>query len=200
MLKSTRLPDRDYRTNGWYFVTICTRDRFCFFGDIVNGKIKLSKIGEIADKFWFEIPQHSKHTYIDTYVIMPDHIHGIIIIDNPNLSSPCRDVACNVSTTKSGNVSTKYDHRTEKNEQYDFYQEMSKMSPKAGSLSSIVRSYKAAVTHWCKQNGYDNFAWQPRFYEHIIRADDSLNTTREYIVNNPLQWQNNQNNSANLWM
>jgi hypothetical protein len=121
-VESTRLPNYDYACNGWYFVTICTDERQCFFGDVVNGKMHLSKIGQIAEKFWAEIPQHSKHTYIDAYVIMPNHVHGIVVIDRSDVAETdvgcrdvaetdvgcrdvaetdvgCRDVACNVSTT-----------------------------------------------------------------------------------------------------
>ena len=65
---------------------------------------------------------------------------------------------------------------------------MSELSPKSGSLSVIIRSYKAAVTRWCRQNNYDNFAGQPRFYEHIIRNNGSLDIIREYIINNPIKW------------
>ena len=81
-----------------------------------------------------------------------------------------------------------------------FFTTMSMISPKSGSLSAILRSYKSAVTQWCRKNGYDDFTWQPRFYDRIIRADGSLNKIREYIVNNPTKWEKNKNNSSNLWM
>lgn len=106
-IESTRLSNRDYAANGLYFVTICAGDRACFFGDIVNAQMHLSVIGQIAERFWVEIPQHFKNTYIDAYVIMPNHVHGIIIIDKPyDVETTCknvvettsRDVACNVST------------------------------------------------------------------------------------------------------
>ncbi len=170
--KPIRLPHRDYAANGWYFVTICTKHRVCFFGDIVDGFMELSPIGKTAKQFWLEIPQHFQHTDIDVYIIMPNHIHGIVIIDNPNYQ-PCRDVACNVPTP-------------------------SKISPKPGSLGAIIRSYKSAVTHWCRKNEHDDFAWQSRFYEHIIRRDGSLENIRKYIVNNPLKWEEDKDNPVNF--
>ena len=176
-MKSIRLPNRNYAANGYYFVTICTHKKQSYFGNIVDGKMQLSSIGKIADKFWLEIPRHSKYAYLDEYIIMPNHIHGIIVIDNPN--NPCRDVACYVPTPND-----------------DLSQIMSELSPKTGSLSAIVRSYKSSVTKWCKQNNY-NFTWQPRFYEHIIRHDGSLDNIREYIVNNPLKWFEDKNNPIN---
>ncbi|NER26054.1 MAG: transposase [Symploca sp. SIO1C2] len=182
-VKSTRLPNRDYGANGWYFVTICTRNQNSFFGEVIEGQIKLSAIGKIAQQFWAEIPDHFEDVYIDAYVIMPNHIHGIVIIDKSN--SPSRDVACNVSTIS-------YED--------DVYRARSQMSPKAGSLSVIIRSYKAAVSRWCKTNGYSSFSWQPRFYDHIIRTDGSLDRIREYIVNNPAKWEEDKKLPANLWM
>lgn len=77
---------------------------------------------------------------------------------------------------------------------------MSQISPDAGSLGTIVRSHKSIVTRWCRQNGFDNFGWQPRFYEHIIRADGSLEQIRQYIINNPAKWLKQRENRANLWM
>ena len=74
---------------------------------------------------------------------------------------------------------------------------MSKLSPKSGSLSTVVRSYKSSVTRWCRKNGYNNFTWQPRFHEHIIRNDGSLDNIREYIINNPLKWFEDKNNPIN---
>jgi len=182
-VESTRLPHRDYGANGWYFVTICTRDRTFFFGDVISGEIHLSKIGQIAQQFWADIPDHCAYTDLDAYVVMPNHLHGIVIINKPN--SSCRDVACKVSTFRGDT---------------EFYRARSLMSPKAGSLGAIIRSYKAAVSQWCKRNNYSSFAWQPRFYDHIIRADESLDRIRDYIINNPAKWEDDKNNPANLWM
>ncbi len=183
-MKSIRLPNRNYAANGYYFVTICTHEKYYYFGNVIKGKMQLSSIGKIANKFWLEIPQHSKYTYLDEYVIMPNHIHGIIVIDNPH--NPSRDIPNKPnkhSRDVAWNVPTKD----------DIYKIMSKLSPKSGSLSAIIRSYKSAVTRWCRQNNYHNFKWQPRFYEHIIRNDGSLDIIRKYIVNNPLKWSEDRN-------
>jgi REP element-mobilizing transposase RayT len=71
---------------------------------------------------------------------------------------------------------------------------------KRGSLQAIINAYKSSVTRWCRKNGHENFSWQPRFYDHIIRADGSLEKIREYIINNPIKWEEDQENPANLWM
>ncbi|BDA75408.1 hypothetical protein CAL7716_095740 [Calothrix sp. PCC 7716] len=129
-VESIRLPNRDYASNGWYFVTICTNNRQCFFGNIVDGQVEYSPIGQIAEKFWSEIPQHSKYTYIDSYVIMPNHVHGIVVIDKPD----------NLET-----VSLRSPDSDESN----------KFGPlKRDSLQSIIHSYKSAVTRWCRLQYY----------------------------------------------
>ncbi|PAX57107.1 transposase [Brunnivagina elsteri] len=191
-IESTRLANHDYTANGWYFVTICIKDCLPYFGQVISGQVKLSEIGEIAQKCWIEIPNHFEHTQIDGYVIMPNHLHGIIIIDKP-LSQNVETLQCNVSTQFNTIQQDTQCNITQR-------QFMSQISPKSGSLSAIARSYKSAVTRWCRQNNHDNFAWQSRFYEHIIRADGSLDRIREYIINNPLKWDADQNNLTNLWM
>ena len=81
-IPSTRLQNWDYSSSGWYYVTICTKDRICYFGSITNRKINLSDIGKIAKQYWKEIPDHFNNIILEEYTIMPNHIHGIIIIQN----------------------------------------------------------------------------------------------------------------------
>ena len=80
--KSTRIKDYDYTQSGIYYVTILTRNHVPFFGSIKNREIQLSNMGKIAHKYWTQIHKHFNHVYIDTFIIMPDHIHGILIIGN----------------------------------------------------------------------------------------------------------------------
>ncbi|MEM7759697.1 MAG: transposase [Cyanobacteria bacterium P01_A01_bin.40] len=186
--QSIRLKNYNYAANGYYFVTICTHQKQCFFGDVIDGKMQLSAVGEIAHQYWSEIPQHSQHKYLDEFIVMPNHVHGIIIIDNPenpnryisnNDNGGSRDVPWNVPTTD--------------NDEYDLSRTMSQLSPKSGTLSVIVRSYKSSVTRWCRQNGNNVFQWQSRFYENIIRDEKSLNDIRRYIINNPAKWKEDMN-------
>ncbi|BAZ65701.1 hypothetical protein NIES4106_04460 [Fischerella sp. NIES-4106] len=185
-IESTRLPNRNYAANGSYFITICTKNLNHYFGNVVSDQVHLSVIGEIAQRFWTDIPNHFDDTYIDAYVIMPNHVHGIVVIDRPH----------NNVETLHCNVSTQYDVPCDIIEP----QFMSDISPKPGSLGAIARSYKSAVTRWCRENDHDHFAWQSRFYDHIIRADGSLDRIREYMINNPIKWDEDKNNPANLWM
>ena len=171
-IESTRLPDRDYAANGWYFVTICTQDCICHLGNgVVSGQVQLTPIGKIAQKFFAEIPNHSKYTHVDAYVVMPNHVHGIVVIDKPT------DIAISRHKQVQADIESAF---------------MSQISPKAGSLSTIIRSYKSAVTRWCRRNQHEYFAWQERFYESIIRADESIDRIRQYIINNPAKWEENK--------
>ncbi len=178
-IASTRLKGWDYSGGGFYFVTICTRGRECFFGEIIDGEMRLSDIGRIARQYWLDIPDHSPmNIELDEFVIMPNHIHGIIaIMDDGNTRG--RDVACNVSTNHTA---------------------MSKISPKSGSLGAIVRSYKSAVSRWARLNNHPSFAWQERYYEHIIRDEHAQDTIRQYIAGNAAKWKTDRNNRSNLWM
>src|SRR5919109_4323497 len=89
-IETTRLKEWDYSSNGYYFVTICTKDRECVFGNIIDGKMELLEIGEIAKQYWLEIPKHFQNVKLDKFVIMPNHVHAIVIIENDK-NKNCRD-------------------------------------------------------------------------------------------------------------
>ncbi|MFC2134394.1 transposase [Bacteroidota bacterium] len=158
---TTRLEGWDYTNPWWYYVTICTKHHKEYFGEIINSKMVLNDIGKIAEEYWAGIPKHNSLIELDYFVVMPNHLHGILI-----LNDNCRDVARNVSTD---NV-------------------YSEISPKKNSISSVIRSYKSAVTRWAHMNGFPEFQWQPRFYDRIIRNDRELYQVRKYIEQNPLKW------------
>lgn len=171
---STRLPDWNYAESGYYFITICTKDRVHFFGKIEKGEMYVSEIGKIVRKFWMEIPRHFPFVILDEFVVMPNHIHGIVIINN--------DETCNVETLQC-NVSTN---------NYNYYSEI---SPKERSLSTIIRSYKSICTKIINKTlDTEYFSWQPRFYDHIIRNESALEKIRQYIIDNPKNWDKDENN------
>jgi putative transposase len=177
-IESARLKGWNYRNPGYYFVTICTRGRSHYFGTVEQDDVRLSAIGEIAAQCWAENPQHHQGIELDEWVIMPNHAHGIIIIVVETLQ-------CNVSTDC--NVST-----VAKNQ-------MSVISPKTGSLSVAVRSFKSVVTKLAHHAGHE-FGWQERYWDHIIRNEAELNRIRNYIRANPSNWEKDRNNDDGLWM
>jgi REP element-mobilizing transposase RayT len=169
-IKSARLEGYDYRNEGLYFVTICTKNKFRYFGEIENGNLILNEIGLIAHTYWVEIPQHFNHVSLDEFVIMPDHIHGIISIDEK------REI--NRPSVETYNYTSL---QTPKNQHFQ------NLSAPANSLSTIIRSFKSAVTIGARKIN-PNFEWQSRFHDHIIRDVQSFERIRNYIINNPANW------------
>jgi len=174
-IKSARLEGYDYSQNGYYFVTICTKNRECFFGDIKNEKMQLSKIGKIAKKFWLEIPDHFSFVELGEFIVMPNHFHGIVVIYKSHVETLH-------ATSLRDKRQKKYHGKNMK---------LSKISPTKYSLSSIIRSYKSAVTRNSKQINSD-FAWQPRFHDYIIGNEKSYQIISEYIIHNPEKWKNDK--------
>ena len=166
--KLNRLKDYDYSQDGYYFVTICTKNREHFFGKIENGTMLLNEYGEMAKKCWLEIPEHFPHVILDEFIIMPNHVHGIIIIENNNGDENDDNVGnknfCSLQITP-------------------WQTKLSK------SLSSIIRGFKIGVTKYFREKNNHQFQWQKSFYDHIIRNEKSLFKIREYIQNNPLKWE-----------
>ena len=160
--KSIHLKEYDYSSTGYYFVTICTQNREEIFGKIEFGSMKLNKYGKIANQIWKGIPNHYTNVELDEFVIMPNHIHGIIIIDE------------NVGTEQCS-VPTHY-----------------------GLLSKIVKSFKEIFIKTIHIQFEDyQFKWQRSFYDRIIRNDKELFNIRQYITNNPLQWELDNENPVN---
>jgi REP element-mobilizing transposase RayT len=175
---SARLRGYDYGRPGSYFVTICAKNRFHYFGKIMNGEMFYSKTGIIASKHLLEIPDHIPGTLLDAYTIMPNHIHCVITITDDGSAKP-------VGTFHE--TSLRVQNQPSKNKS------MADISPKPGSLPTIVRSYKSSVTKWCNENQI-LFAWQTRFHDHIIRNETEYQRIRNYIINNPMRWKYDKEN------
>jgi REP element-mobilizing transposase RayT len=171
-ISSARLPHWDYRWAGAYFITICTQNREHYFGEIKNGQMQLSHIGIIADIMWYQIPHHSKNVELGAFVVMPNHVHGILILNDTNDTVDTLHATYLPSTEQ-------------KNEQ------MAMISPKSNSISTIIRSYKSAVTKHAHRLGFD-FQWQTRFHDHVIRNDESFQKITNYIISNPANWQDDK--------
>ena len=166
--RSIRLQEYDYSQNGYYYVTICAQNHEHYFGKIVNGKMRLNKIGGIVCDEWIKTGQIRKNVDLDTWVVMPNHFHAIVIIENDNVIGPvgaCRGMPL---------------------------QQFAK--PQSKSLSMIVNHFKSAVKRWCNKNGFEYFQWQRNYYEHIIRNETELYIKRRYIINNPMKWELDKNN------
>lgn len=158
-IPSARAQWWDYGWNGAYFITMVTQNRKHYFGEIHNGKMELSPVGAIADVLWNEIPNHFEHVNLGESVVMPNHKHGIILLNKPDdaLSSPNF-----IGKNRFQNIGNT-------------------------TISSIIGSYKAAVTKHANRLGLTH-GWQPLFHDHIIRNADEFQRISHYIKNNPKNW------------
>ena len=173
--RSLRLPKYDYASVGKYFITICAYQRQCLFGEILGGEMQSSEFGEVVQRCWQAIPIHFPNVQLDEFVVMPNHIHGVIFItdsDRRGMALPCP-----------------YDRKFGK--------------PIAGSLPTIIGSFKSAVTKHINQirNMPETPVWQRNYYEHIIRNETALQHVQHYIQSNPLAWKQDQlhPNCASKW-
>jgi putative transposase len=170
--KNIRLKDWDYSSEGIYFLTICCRERKSFFGKIENNKMHLSDIGSIASRFWMEIPTHFPHVKLDEFVIMPNHLHGIIILDYTV-----------VGLRHGVALQSTHDNVVRSSQNTNQFSK-----PLKNSVSVIINQFKSSVKRWCNNNGFVNFEWQPRFYDHLIHDEYSIQKIRAYIKNNSSKW------------
>ncbi len=158
--RSIRLPGYDYRTPGAYFITICSWQRECLFGEVINDKMQLSPYGKTVLFNWSILPKRYQNVALDNFIVMPNHVHGIIVLkDSPE-----------INYTESDKLALR----------------KSKIHP----LSEIVRGLKTFSARRINQMRYLTgvSVWQRGYYEHIIRNEESLGAIRQYIINNPLLW------------
>ena len=195
-----RLKDYDYSNHGAYFVTICTQDRECLFGNIVQGEMIFNDAGSMVNKIWNEL--NDKYTRIETdeFIIMPNHVHGIIFIVGagpracPDADDP--DYQRNDAGHPQGCAPTITRAESQGHPQGD---------DPALSLSDVVHRFKSYTTaqyrigvelhNWQPFRGK---LWQRNYYEHIIRNEEELTKIREYIRNNTIQWEMDKENPASV--
>src|SRR5690554_5648428 len=171
----------DYGWNGAYFITICTQNREHFFGEIENGNMNLSQMGVITDMLWHEIPNHASFVELGDFVVMPNHIHGILILDKPGGGANA-NAGIVVGTGHALSLQQRPNPSDQKSIGKQRFQNIGK-----NSVSSIIGSYKSAVTKNANRLGLEH-AWQPRFHDHIIRNDVEYQRISNYIINNPANW------------
>lgn len=169
---SSRLQHYDYGSNGAYFITICTQDRENFFGKIVNETMLLSKEGKIIKQEWRKTPKMRKNVVLGEWIIMPNHFHAIINVDNG------RDVLKNRRMQKDGKHMRHMQCVSTGNA----------FGPQRNNLASIIRGFKGSCTKKIREQGNLKFRWQPKFYDRIIRNENELKKITDYIKNNPKNW------------
>lgn len=156
----------DYGADAAYFITICTQDKHHYFGEVINAAMDLTEIGHIAVQYWQDIPSHFPFVRLDVFVVMPNHVHGIVIIDKSKF------VCANAGLQKKPS---------------DIIHNTNKFGPQSQNVGSIIRGFKSAVKTYATTNGFV-FRWQARFYDHIIRDEDEYRRIADYINDNPAKW------------
>jgi putative transposase len=175
--RSIRLPGYDYTQPGGYFVTICTKDQGRVLGEVADGQVGLTALGQVASQCLADLPAHFPAVELDEWVVMPNHIHVILI-----LRSPGGGVQLNAPTVRTGSQ-----NHTEG-------RAFPRLSPGKGTLAVVVRTYKAAVTTLARREHLAEGVWQRNYYEHVIRSGAELRRIREYIALNPLAWERDEEN------
>ena len=182
---------------GVYFVTICTKNREHYFGEICPGpQMHLSPIGQYAYNQFINVKTHYPYAKIPLFVIMPDHIHAIVTIDGEN--DTCRDVArnvCNENIARDacGNGVHTQCRDVARNVSTGVNTQMANISPRKNSLAVVIRGVKSSITHYANENNIP-FAWQTRFHDRIIRNQDEFDKISDYIEKNVVNWQNDMGN------
>jgi len=169
--KSIRLKDYDYSSKGHYSITMCTKNGECLFGEIIDGQMRVNEFGEIVKNEWLKTPQVRSNVKSGEFIVMPNHMHGIICIVDDGRGTA---------------------HRALTLESFG--------RPVPGSIPTVIRSFKSAVTKHINELRHTPRSpiWQRGYYDHIIRDEMDLNRIREYIQNNPLAWDEDENNPSKI--
>ncbi len=206
-IASARLAGWDYGSNAAYFITICTHNRVPAFGQVIAGEVKRTRLGQAASDCWLAIPAHFPFVVLDEFVVMPNHVHGIVVIDKPSPYANARgehgvnrDVnrAVNraVETQNFASLHPGHDDHPGHNNHPDHdghpghhhqRRSVNQFGPQSQNLASIVRGVKIGVTKFARQHQIP-FAWQARYHD-IIRNAADYERIREYIMDNPQKWE-----------
>ena len=166
---SIRLSNYDYTQPGGYFITIVTYRRDCLFGEIIDQEMRFNEFGKIADECWRAIPDHFPHVELGVHVIMPNHVHGIIVINQIHSME-----------NSSSNIGARHVS--------PLPQPSGPHGSKRGSIGAIVGSFKSAVTRHIGREQNTTNIWQRNYYEHVIRNHEEWDRIHRYIESNPSLW------------
>ena len=182
--RSIRLKGYDYTQPGAYFVTVVTHGRECLFGEIVDREMRLNEAGRMVEQCWLDIPSHFPHVELDAFVIMPNHVHGILwIVETPPITGMAGMVGAK-------NFSPLPSQPSSQSSQPSDISSDAAPRPHGTSktIGSVVRGFKIGVTKWFRQHTTIYTVWQRNYYERIIPDERALNAVRRYILANPVKW------------
>lgn len=194
--KSIRLKDYDYSKEGLYFITICCQDRKHRFGEVIQNKdgiaeMQLNPMGQIAYDEWYNTANIRPNIELDAFVVMPNHIHGIINITRRVELHSTNNESSTILRIDDESESNLFDSSIIESNKFDSKKRVECNSTLRGptqTIGAIVRGYKSSVTKQSKILGDSEKIWQRNYYEHIIRDENSYKKIAEYIKNNPSNW------------
>jgi REP element-mobilizing transposase RayT len=194
--RSIRLPGFDYSQSGAYFVTVCIQDRCCLFGDVVNGAVEASVAGLMVESWWGQITNKFPDVALDAFVVMPNHVHGILVLGGTPTSWNAGQTH-RFAPTNGGHPMVGADLRVRPP-----FPPAAVPSP---ALSRVIQWFKTMTTNdyilGVREFGFPQFnrrLWQRNYYEHIVRSDDDLARIRAYIEANPARWDEDDENPARV--
>jgi REP element-mobilizing transposase RayT len=198
-----RLKGYDYSQAGAYFVTICTQGRACLFGEVVDGEMRLNDAGRMVVAEWERLPALFPNVVLDAFVVMPNHIHGIVILTDPadDATDGATAIGATISGATTGGATTRVAPTTARDDATPVGAGLvpapstPALSTPAPTLGDVIGAFKSRVTveyiRGVKTFGwtpFDRRLWQRNYYEHIIRNEETLNCIRRYIAENPIRW------------
>lgn len=170
--KVVRLKAWDYSTQAYYFATICSHEKRCIFGKIKNGRSLLSEVGRIVEEEWLKSANMRPHIALEEFVVMPNHLHGIVVLTKSGPGLPAAESASEIG----------------------YLRRKGKVRREPQSLSSFIAGFKAAVTKRINELNpqVKHAVWQRGFYEHVIRSEKDLYLIKQYILDNPANWESDE--------
>jgi putative transposase len=195
--RSIRLKENDYSQAGAYFVTICAWNKEYLFGNIVEGAMQINESGLTVQDEWIKTADIRKNVELDEFIVMPNHIHGIIVLSNNVGARRCLALPDRGNTNTNNTVDQ---DRAAEPANEDRATHRVAPTVTSGSIGAIIGQFKSIVTKRINQirNTPGHPVWQRNYYEHVIRDDNDLNRIREYIINNPAQWAEDEENPVNM--
>jgi len=199
--QSIRLRDFDYARGGGYFVTLCAWQRECLFGDVLDGGMRLNEFGVVVGECWAAVPEHFPHVQLDAFLVMPNHVHGILIIDDrhPVVGATHGSPEPDGITEPNGLRFSENVHLVTRT-RATHASPLHPTGPKRGSLGAIVGQFKSAVTKRINtmRDNPGCPVWQRNYHEHVIRDERDLYAIRQYIADNPAKWALDDNHPTRL--
>lgn len=200
MRRSLHLQTYDYSQEGAYYVTFCTAKRICVLAEIVDGQSVPTSAGRIVVNEWEILSRRFPTIELDAMVVMPNHVHAIVVLGPDPERTGAMNRAATGSAVELSDLRNRLQHVDAR-----FIAPVQPNDVRSGEsarrspiLGQVIRHWKGAATYRIRSGGFRKFAWQPNYYDHVIRSESSLQRIREYIEGNPGRWAEDEENPQRI--